>query len=69
MLMTAFQVKSEPKVKYVNAKNDGAYLLMMVDPDAPSRENPIKRSWLHWMVINIKGTICHSTWSLATFPT
>jgi large subunit ribosomal protein L35 len=50
-------VKSEPKVKYANAKDDGAYLLMMVDPDAPSRDNPIKRSWLHWLIINIKGML------------
>jgi large subunit ribosomal protein L35 len=48
-------VKSEPKVKYLNADHDSGYTLMMVDPDAPSRDNPIKRSWLHWLVINIKG--------------
>ena len=30
---------------------------MMVDPDAPSRENPIKRSWMHWLIVNIKGQV------------
>ena len=24
----------------------------MIDPDAPSRTNPIKANWLHWMIIN-----------------
>lgn len=27
----------------------------MVDPDAPSRESHSCRSWLHWIVGNIKG--------------
>ena len=29
--------------------------LIMIDPDAPSKTNPKCRSWLHWMVTNIKG--------------
>lgn len=28
------------------------YTLLMVDPDAPSRENPIYKYWLHRMIIN-----------------
>ncbi|KAL9983780.1 hypothetical protein ACROYT_G006008 [Oculina patagonica] len=27
----------------------------MVDPDAPSKDNAKCRSWLHWIVGNIKG--------------
>jgi phosphatidylethanolamine-binding protein (PEBP) family uncharacterized protein len=49
------QVKHEPKVTYSDAAADHLYSLLMVDPDAPSRENPVKRSWLHWLVVNIKG--------------
>lgn len=30
------------------------YLIAMVDPDAPSRESHSCRSWLHWIVGNIK---------------
>lgn len=27
----------------------------MLSPDAPSRENPMYRSWLHWLVVNVPG--------------
>lgn len=27
----------------------------MVDLDAPSRQNPTSREWLHWLVVNIPG--------------
>jgi hypothetical protein len=29
--------------------------LLMVDPDAPSRETHTFRSWLHWLVVNISN--------------
>lgn len=29
------------------------YLLVMVDPDAPSRSNPRMKYWRHWVVSNI----------------
>lgn len=25
----------------------------MVDPDAPSRQNPSKKFWRHWLVIDL----------------
>ena len=27
----------------------------MVDPDAPSRQDPKAAEWLHWLVVNIPG--------------
>ena len=27
----------------------------MVDPDAPTRDNPTAAQWLHWLVVNIPG--------------
>lgn len=30
------------------------YLLVMVDPDAPSRRDPRMKYWRHWVVSNIK---------------
>ena len=27
----------------------------MVDPDAPSRDNPRQGQWNHWLVVNVKG--------------
>ena len=29
------------------------YILIMVDPDAPSHQNPTNKFWLHWIVTNI----------------
>lgn len=33
---------------------DATYTLMMVDPDAPSRDNPIRADFRHWLVGNIQ---------------
>ncbi|KAJ8934942.1 hypothetical protein NQ314_013101 [Rhamnusium bicolor] len=52
--LTPTQVKAEPKVKW-DADPDKYYVLSMVDPDAPSRENPTYREIEHWLVGNIKG--------------
>jgi phosphatidylethanolamine-binding protein (PEBP) family uncharacterized protein len=27
----------------------------MMDPDAPSRQNPKAGEWLHWLILNISG--------------
>ena len=27
----------------------------MMDPDAPSRQNPKAAQWLHWLVVNVSG--------------
>ena len=27
----------------------------MLDPDAPSRAEPIRREFVHWLVVNISG--------------
>jgi len=31
------------------------YTIAMVDPDAPSRENPSAAQWNHWLVTNVDG--------------
>ena len=30
-------------------------VVAMVDPDAPSRENPSAAQWNHWLVTNVDG--------------
>lgn len=52
--LTPTQVKDPPIVKWA-AKESQYYTLAMVDPDAPSRENPKFREWHHWLVGNIQG--------------
>lgn len=45
-----------PKIKFNNQYEIGKfYTLIMLDPDAPSRKDPKNRSWLHWIVINIRN--------------
>ncbi|KAJ7305180.1 hypothetical protein JRQ81_011086 [Phrynocephalus forsythii] len=42
---------SSPLVQYQLA--DWKYVLIMVDPDAPSRANPKYRFWRHWTIVDI----------------
>lgn len=46
---------AEPSVIYYGAEPDKQYLLVMVDPDAPSAKKPTKRYWRHWVVAGISG--------------
>jgi phosphatidylethanolamine-binding protein (PEBP) family uncharacterized protein len=43
-------------VEYAGAAGK-RYTLLMVDPDAPSPDNPAMREWLHWIVTNIPGAL------------
>jgi len=47
-------MKNQPKVTYI-ADPDFYYTLLMTDPDAPSRQNPNKGEWVHWLIFNIPG--------------
>ncbi|KAI5068446.1 hypothetical protein GOP47_0016791 [Adiantum capillus-veneris] len=42
------------------------YTLLMVDPDAPSPTKPSFRNFLHWLVVNIPGSVAPSqeVWQL-----
>ncbi|XP_062452715.1 phosphatidylethanolamine-binding protein 4 [Rhea pennata] len=46
---------SSPQVRYARAGKSKKYVLIMVDPDAPSRANPRNRFWRHWLVTDIRG--------------
>lgn len=39
---------------WVLALQGASYILVMVDPDAPSRSEPRSRFWRHWLVVDIK---------------
>ncbi|KAH6934022.1 hypothetical protein HPB50_019489 [Hyalomma asiaticum] len=56
--LTPSQTASAPKsVALIGAsKCVPPFSLVMVDPDAPSRNGATQRSWLHWMVINARNT-------------
>jgi len=51
---------SEPKVRWnTDTLQDGHYTVLMVDPDAPSHDNPVMAEWLHWMVVNVPDSGMH----------
>ncbi|XP_051831677.1 phosphatidylethanolamine-binding protein 4 isoform X3 [Antechinus flavipes] len=43
----------KPAIKYSQAHENKKYVLMMVDPDAPSRYHPKNRYWRHWLITDI----------------
>ncbi|KAF5276842.1 hypothetical protein FQA39_LY06394 [Lamprigera yunnana] len=50
-LLKPSEVQDVPTVVYPVL---GEYFtLMLVDPDAPSRKDPLERSFVHWLVVNI----------------
>ncbi|KAK2837452.1 hypothetical protein Q5P01_014664 [Channa striata] len=44
-----------PKICFPGAQKNTQYVLVMVDPDAPSRANPTSAFWRHWVVVDIQG--------------
>lgn len=45
-----------PDIYFSAAYKSKLYALVMVDPDAPSRANPTKANWRHWLLVDIQGT-------------
>ncbi|XP_024908916.1 phosphatidylethanolamine-binding protein 4 isoform X2 [Cynoglossus semilaevis] len=45
----------DPQIFYPGANMNKTYVLVMVDPDAPSRSNPKAAYWRHWLVTDIQG--------------
>ncbi|KHN77275.1 26 kDa secreted antigen [Toxocara canis] len=65
--LTPAQVSSPPTRLGWDADSNGLYTLILTDPDAPSRQNPTLREWLHWLVINIPGNNTSRGNVIATF--
>ncbi|KAG5685018.1 hypothetical protein PVAND_014221 [Polypedilum vanderplanki] len=53
-VLTPTQVKDKPKITF-KAEEDAYYTIVMTDPDAPSRKEPSRREFRHWLVVNIPG--------------
>ncbi|XP_058246042.1 phosphatidylethanolamine-binding protein 4 [Hemibagrus wyckioides] len=45
-----------PQVRVATASKKKKYTLIMVDPDAPSRTNPSRANWRHWLLADIEGS-------------
>ncbi|KAM3611837.1 uncharacterized protein V6R79_024730 [Siganus canaliculatus] len=50
------KVWNAPQIYVPQAHKKKMYVLVMVDPDAPSRANPTSAFWRHWLVVDIKGS-------------
>ena len=44
-----------PKLKWKGADPNKFYTLFLVNPDVPSRDEPLEAEWQHWTVHNIPG--------------
>ncbi|XP_058797971.1 protein D3-like [Phymastichus coffea] len=53
--LTPTQVKDPPTLNW-NSQDTDFYTICMTDPDAPSRQNPTVREFLHWLVVNVPGS-------------
>lgn len=48
-ILTPTLVKDVPHVTY-DVEPGSYYTLLLTDPDAPSRKNPVHGEWQHWLV-------------------
>merc|ERR1712080_36615 len=55
-----------PSIKFP-AQTGHLYTIAMVDPDAPSRSNPVAAQWKHWLVINVSGNDLSSGQTLTDY--
>jgi len=55
-VLTPSKVKEQPKVVLAEVEEKALYTIVMTDPDAPSREKPEWREWVHWAVCNVPAS-------------
>ncbi|XP_070821154.1 phosphatidylethanolamine-binding protein 4 isoform X3 [Chaetodon trifascialis] len=49
-------VWKSPQIYFSGAQKKKMYVLVMVDPDAPSRTKPTSAHWRHWLVVDMQGS-------------
>ncbi|XP_076587715.1 phosphatidylethanolamine-binding protein 4 isoform X1 [Chaetodon auriga] len=49
-------VWKSPQIYFSGAQKKKMYVLVMVDPDAPSRTKPTSAHWRHWLVVDVQGS-------------
>lgn len=70
----AIRVKQTQTKPHVELRGSGfgdaedKFTLLMVDPDAPRPEAPSNRNWVHWIVVNIPGSISPSEGAILPSP-
>lgn len=66
--LTPSEVTEVPEVSY-EADPDSLYTLIKTDPDAPSRDMPLFREFIHWVVVNIPGNQVNKGNTVAKYET
>jgi hypothetical protein len=49
------EITNQPNIRWENANSKSLYTLYLVNPDVPSRDEPLEAEWQHWTVHNIHG--------------
>jgi len=45
-----------PRLVWSQANPDSLYTIVIIDPDAPSPDQPVMSEWLHWLLVNVRGS-------------
>jgi len=56
MILPFDMTQQKPKITFDKNQGD-KFIILVVDPDAPTRKNPIYKYWLHLLIINNNDTI------------
>ncbi|KAI8388586.1 phosphatidylethanolamine-binding protein [Radiomyces spectabilis] len=54
--LTVEETSEAPVVNFAPPDADAEYTLLLVDPDAPSKQDPKMAPWRHWVIVNIPGS-------------
>ena len=57
----------KPTVRFSGHDTHARYTLAMVDPDAPSRDDPKFKEFRHWTLINIPGSLTDHGTEISTY--
>ncbi|KAI6714141.1 phosphatidylethanolamine-binding protein [Diplocarpon mali] len=49
------ETKTAPRFSFDDGRSGGSYTLLLVDPDAPTPEEPRFAYWRHWIVTGLSG--------------
>jgi phosphatidylethanolamine-binding protein (PEBP) family uncharacterized protein len=72
-ILTAKMTETCPTLQFkspTQSKEDDCsfFLLLLLDPDEPSRVQPHDREYIHWMVVNIPSSYCDVTQGVEILP-
>ncbi|UJR32294.1 hypothetical protein I4U23_019758 [Adineta vaga] len=58
---------AHPTVEIDTVSSEAYYTLILIDTDAPHKDNPINSPYLHWIIANFQGTTIVDAHTLCTY--